>query len=126
MQSARIGRPLVAAAGALLIAAAGPQRPARPPDIHFAATPQAVVNAMLTLAHVTASDVLFDLGSGDGRIVVIAAQRYGARAVGIEIDPQLVERSRQTAREGGVADRATFLEGDLFTADISEATVVTL
>jgi cyclopropane fatty-acyl-phospholipid synthase-like methyltransferase len=81
---------------------------------------------MLALARVTSSDVVYDLGSGDGRIVIVAAQRFGARGVGIEIDPQLVERSRAIAREGGVADRATFIEGDLFTADLSRATVVTL
>ena len=96
------------------------------PDIHFAVTPQPLADAMLTLARVTRTDVVYDLGSGDGRIVVLAAQKYGARAVGIEIDRQLVEISRTVAREGEVADRATFVEGDLFTADISTATVVTL
>ena len=96
------------------------------PDIHFAVTPQPLADAMLTLAHVTPDDIVFDLGSGDGRIVVLAAQKYGARGVGIEIDPRLVEISRTVAREGEVADRVTFIEGDLFTADISKATVVTL
>jgi SAM-dependent methyltransferase len=81
---------------------------------------------MLRLAHVTPSDVVYDLGSGDGRIVILAAQKYGARGVGIEIDPKLVALSRTVAREGEVADRATFIEGDLFTADLSQATVVTL
>jgi SAM-dependent methyltransferase len=128
MQSAGIGRAAIALAVALLPGASSgtPQRPAHPPDIHFASTPQPVVNAMLALAGVTADDVVYDLGSGDGRVVVVAAQRFGARGVGIEIDPQLVERSREIARAGGVADRATFVEGDLFTADISGATVVTL
>ena len=102
------------------------QAPARTPDIHFVPTRQAVAVAMLELAGVTADDVVYDLGSGDGRIVVIAAQKYGARGVGVEIDHQLVERSREIAREGGVADRVTFIEGDLFAADISRATVVTL
>jgi SAM-dependent methyltransferase len=96
------------------------------PDIHFAVTPQPLADAMLTLARVTKDDVVYDLGSGDGRIVVLAAQKYGARGVGIEIDRGLVERSRTVAREGEVADRATFVEGDLFTADIAKATVVTL
>jgi SAM-dependent methyltransferase len=96
------------------------------PDIHFAATPQPLADRMLTLAHVTKDDVVYDLGSGDGRIVILAAQKYGARGVGIEIDRALVEISRQVAREGEVADRVTFIEGDLFTADISKATVVTL
>jgi predicted RNA methylase len=81
---------------------------------------------MLTLARVTANDVVYDLGSGDGRIVIMAAQKYGARAVGIEIDPKLVALSRQLAREGGVADKVTFLEADMFTTDISAATVVML
>lgn len=100
--------------------------PAHAPDIHFAATPQPVADAMLMLARVTPADVVYDLGSGDGRIVILAAQKYGARGVGIEIDRRLVEISRQVAREGEVADRATFIEGDLFAADISPASVVTL
>jgi SAM-dependent methyltransferase len=81
---------------------------------------------MLRLARVTKDDIVYDLGSGDGRIVVLAAQKYGARGVGIEIDRRLVEISRQVAREGEVADRVTFIEADLFTADISNATIVTL
>src|SRR4051812_37908136 len=96
------------------------------PDIHFAVTPQPLADRMLTLAGVTKDDVVYDLGSGDGRIVVLAAQKYGARGVGIEIDHRLVEISREVAREGEVADRVTFVEGDLFTADISKATVVTM
>jgi SAM-dependent methyltransferase len=102
------------------------QVPARAPDIFFVGTPQPVVNAMLALAHVSADDVVYDLGSGDGRILIIAAQTYRARGVGIEIQPELVALSREVARQGEVADRVTFLEGDLFTADISSATVVTL
>jgi SAM-dependent methyltransferase len=98
----------------------------RPPDIHFAATQQAVADAMLRLAAVGPDDVVYDLGSGDGRIIILAAQKYGARGVGIEIDPALVALSRQTALEGAVSDRATFVEGDLFAADLSAATVVTL
>jgi SAM-dependent methyltransferase len=99
---------------------------AQVPGIYFAPTPQPVVESMLKLAHVGADDVVYDLGSGDGRIVVIAAQRYGARGVGVELRSDLVAISRQVAREGGVADRVTFIEGDMFTADISEATVVTM
>jgi peptidoglycan/xylan/chitin deacetylase (PgdA/CDA1 family) len=100
--------------------------PARTPDIHFVPTRQADVDAMLRLARVGPDDVVFDLGSGDGRIVVIAAEKYGARGVGIELQPELVRMSRELAREGQVADRVTIIEGDLFDADISEATVVTL
>jgi len=81
---------------------------------------------MLTLARVTAADVVYDLGSGDGRIVILAAQKYGARGVGIEIVRELVERSRLIAKEGEVADRVTFIEGNVFDADLSQATVVTL
>jgi SAM-dependent methyltransferase len=112
---------------ALSVFGIAPQTPPRQtPDIHFAVTPQPLADAMLRLARVTKDDVVYDLGSGDGRIVVLAAQKYGARGVGIEIDHALVEISRQVAREGEVADRVTFVEGDLFTADISKATVVTM
>jgi SAM-dependent methyltransferase len=102
------------------------QRPARTPDIFFAPTTQPVVHEMLDLARVTSADVVYDLGSGDGRIVVLAAQDYGAKGVGIELDPKLVASSRQVAKEAGLEDKVTFIEGDLFTADISGATVVTL
>jgi SAM-dependent methyltransferase len=100
--------------------------PSRAPDIYFAPTPHVVADAMLKLARVAPDDVVFDLGSGDGRIVILAAQKYGAAGVGIEIDPRLVRIAREVAREGEVDDRVTFIEGDLFTADISTATVVTL
>lgn len=80
---------------------------------------------MLRLAAVAPEDVVYDLGSGDGRLPIIAAQKYGARAVGIEIDPTLVELARATAVEAEVADRVQFVVGDLFTADLSRATVIT-
>ena len=99
---------------------------AAPQDVHFAMTPMPVADGMLRLAQVGPRDVVYDLGSGDGRIVMLAAQKYGARAVGIEIDPRLIELSRQVARDGEVGDRVTFVQGDFFTADVSEATVVTL
>jgi SAM-dependent methyltransferase len=102
------------------------QAPVRLPDIFFAPTLYSVADQMLKLAGVGASDVVYDLGSGDGRILMLAAQKYRARAVGIEIDHDLVERSRQIAREGEVGDRVRVIEGDLFDADISAATVVTL
>jgi SAM-dependent methyltransferase len=98
----------------------------RAPDVYFASTRQPVADAMLTLAGVSARDVVYDLGSGDGRIVILAAQKYGARGVGIEIDPKLVALARLLAKEGGVEDKVTFLEADMFTADIAPATVVTL
>jgi SAM-dependent methyltransferase len=118
--------PIAAAAVAAAVAPCIAQQPAREPDIYFTGTPQPVVYEMLALAHVTSDDVVYDLGSGDGRVVVIAAQTYGARGVGIEIQPRLVDIARGVAAAGAVADKVTFIEGDLFTADISHATVVTL
>jgi SAM-dependent methyltransferase len=112
---------------ALLCPAGHAQTPLkRPPDIYFTPTRQEVAEQMLMLARVTAKDTVYDLGSGDGRIVILAAQEFGARGVGVEVDPKLVEISRQVAREGEVADRVRFIEGDLFTTDLSDATVVTL
>lgn len=108
------------------IAAASSRQPARTPDIFFVPTWEPVVYRMLELAGVTRDDVVYDLGSGDGRIVILAAQKYGARGVGIELDPKLVAISRQTARVAQVEERVTFIEGDLREADISKATVVTL
>jgi len=102
------------------------QRPAVTPDIYYAPTSQPVAEAMLQLAGVGPADLVVDLGSGDGRIVIIAAQKYGARGVGVEIDPTLVARSRQNAIDAQVADRVTFIEGNLFDADLREATVVTM
>ena len=98
----------------------------RAPDIFYAPTRQAVVYEMLDLARVTADDVIYDLGSGDGRIPILAAQKYGTRGVGIEIDPKLVATSRQIARDAGLDHLVTFVEGDFFTAEIRAATVVTL
>ena len=104
----------------------GTRRPSREPDILFVPTSDAVADQMLQLGGISAKDVVFDLGSGDGRILILAAQKYGARGVGIELQPQLVERARQVAKDGEVADRVTFIEGDLFTADLSAATLVTI
>jgi SAM-dependent methyltransferase len=116
----------VLVASALSFVTLGAAKDAQNPSVHFAATPMPVVDAMLRLAQVGPRDVVYDLGSGDGRIVMLAAQKYGARGVGIEIDPRLIDLSRQVARDGEVGDRATFVQGDFFTADISAATVVTL
>ncbi len=98
----------------------------RAPDIYFAATRQVVASQMLELAGVGPSDVVFDLGSGDGRIVILAAQKYGATGVGVEIDGTLVDRARATAREGAVDTRVSFVHGDFFTADLAKADVVML
>jgi predicted RNA methylase len=103
-----------------------PRRPARTPDVAFIPTPQTIADEMLRLAGVRPGDVVCDLGSGDGRIVILAAQKYGARGIGVEIEPSLVELSRQVAEEGEIGGRVRFVEEDLFTADIGEATVVTL
>src|SRR4029077_15908942 len=89
---------------------AADQLPTKLPDIHFVPTPQPIADAMLTLARVTPQDVVYDLGSGDGRSVILAAQKYGARGVGIELDARLVEISRQVAREGEVSGRVTFIQ----------------
>lgn len=112
----------VAAAAALALA----QPPRAKPDVIYVPTPQPVVDAMLELAQVKRTDIVYDLGSGDGRIAITAAKKYGARAVGIEIDPALVKQARQNAAAAGVSDRVQFITRDLFTADISKATVVTL
>lgn len=113
-------------AGATAEPAATAELPLRKPDVRYDPSPPRVVRAMLDLAGVTAADVVYDLGSGDGRVPIAAASDHGARGVGIEIDPRLVERARANADRAGVADRVTFREGDLFKADIRHATVVTL
>ena len=106
--------------------AAPPATPARIPDVIYVPTPEAVVTAMLEVARVTSNDIVYDLGCGDGRIVIAAAKKYGARGVGIDIDPQRLAEARANARSAGVADRVEFRQEDLFEADIREATVVTL
>jgi SAM-dependent methyltransferase len=95
-------------------------------DVPYVATPQKTVEAMLELAQVTENDVVYDLGSGDGRIPIEAAKRYGARGVGIEIKPSLVDRARKNAKLSGVSDKVEFRQQDIFKTDVSEATVVTM
>lgn len=102
------------------------QAPTRTPDVIFVPTPQEVVDAMLKVAKVTKEDIVYDLGSGDGRIVVTAAKQYGARGTGIDIDPQRIAEANENAKKEGVTDKVRFLNQDLFTTDIGEATVVTL
>ena len=101
-------------------------RPKQQPDVKYVPTPQSAVDAMLELARVTSADVVYDLGSGDGRIPITAAQRYGARGVGIEIDRFILRDAFDNAKKAGVTDRVTFLNQDLFESDISPASVVTL
>jgi protein-L-isoaspartate O-methyltransferase len=107
-------------------ASAGLQSPAAKPDVIYVPTPQVVVDAMLQAAQVSSRDVVYDLGSGDGRILITAAAKYGARGVGIEIDPALVRKAEANAAAAGVSGKVRFITGDLFTADIGDATVVTL
>lgn len=95
-------------------------------DVPFVPTREAVVDRMLEVAEVSERDTVFDLGSGDGRIVIRAAGHFGARGRGVEIEPLLVRDARERARSAGVSDRVRFLQADLFEADLSEATVVTL
>jgi SAM-dependent methyltransferase len=114
-------RRLLGLAAALAVATAGAQD-----EVPFITTPDAVTLAMLELAGVGPHDHLVDLGSGDGRIVITAARRFGARGLGVEIVPELVVRSRENARQAGVAARAEFREQDLFTLDLAPFSVVTM
>src|SRR5690349_5656563 len=116
---------------AALLLQAPPQQPFKPQsgqagkDVVWVPTSPEMVEKMLDLAKVTKDDIVMDLGSGDGRMIIAAAKR-GARAIGVEFNPEMVKLSRQLAQEAGVADRATFIEGDMFEADISKATVLAL
>ena len=115
---------------ALLVAcgvgAARAQEAKRTPDVIYVPTPQEVVEDMLRLADVKQGDVLYDLGSGDGRIAVTAARKYGVRAVGIDIDPERIREANENARKNGVQKLVQFRRQDLFAADFREASVVTL
>ncbi len=102
------------------------REPARRPDVHFVPTPQDVVERMLEMAEVTEDDLLYDLGCGDGRIVVTAAKKYGCTAIGVDIDPQRVEESLENVREAGVEDLVTIKEADIFELDLSDADVIAL
>jgi SAM-dependent methyltransferase len=102
------------------------QKRLREPDVVFLPTPEVVAEQMLKLADVHEGDVLYDLGSGDGRIVIMAAQRFGARAIGIDINPQRIKESLQNAEKAGMAGKVTFRNEDLFQADFKDATVVSL
>jgi precorrin-6B methylase 2 len=115
---------VVALLAAVGVALAQPEK--KEPDVPFVTTPEAVVLEMLKMAKVTKDDLVYDLGSGDGRIVIAAAKHFGARAVGIELERHLVAESEENARQAGVADRVRFVHGDIFEADLRDATVVTL
>ncbi len=115
-----------AALAALALCLAGPGALRAQDEVPFVVTPDNVTRAMLELAQVGPQDFVLDLGSGDGRIVIQAARRFGARGLGVEIVPELVERSRRDALAAGVAARAKFAEQDLFKTDLSVATVITM
>lgn len=102
------------------------QQPAREPDVVYVPTSYEVVAEMLQMGSVQAGDVVYDLGCGDGRIVIEAAKKFGTRGVGIDIDPQRIREARANAKTAGVEHLVTFHVADLFETDISEATVVTL
>jgi SAM-dependent methyltransferase len=102
------------------------RRPARKPDVPFVASVDEVVDAMLKTAEVTDKDTVYDLGCGDGRIVIAAAGKYGARGVGVDINPIRIKESRRNARNAGVSEKVTFIAQDLLKTDLSQATVVAL
>lgn len=102
------------------------EQPARKPDVPYVPTPQPVVDKMLEIARVGKNDVVYDLGCGDGRIVITAAKERGARGVGIDLNPQRIAEARANAETAGVNGQVKFMVGDLFAADFSEASVVTL
>ena len=114
----------------LFVVSTGAQQPLKPlerkADVPYMPTHEKVVAEMLKVAKVGKDDVLYDLGSGDGRIVITAAKEFGTRGVGVDIDPDLIREARQNAVKAGVADKVKFIQQDLFETDIREATVVTL
>ncbi len=128
------GAMLVAAAaiGAAMLLRGSPPPAAAPaphwgkPDIIYAPTPDEVIDAMFAMAGLKDGDVIYDLGSGDGRILIAAAHRFDVRAVGIEIDPRLIVQARANAKAAGVADKVSFRQENIFTAAFHDATVITL
>lgn len=102
------------------------QSPQRSPDVPFVPTKEEVVEKMLELGEVDGNDVVYDLGSGDGRLPITAAKKYGARGFGVDIDPNRVREARENAQKAGVQDKVKFVQGDLFETDIGDASVVTL
>jgi len=109
-----------------LLAQAQKQPATQYPDVIFVPTPQEVVEDMLRLANVQKGDVLYDLGSGDGRIAITAARKYGIKATGIDIDPERIREANENAKKAGVTDLVRFRQENLFTADFKDATVITL
>jgi SAM-dependent methyltransferase len=126
MQRRRIVAALGALSGAGLTGTTFNLLAQRTPDVIFVPTAFETVIAMLKLAEVSDKDIVYDLGCGDGRFVVTAAQQFGARGVGVDIDPERIKEARELAKRTGADSKVRFIEGDLFETDISEATVVTL
>lgn len=129
MRIQRISKLFFALLVASMLTAALAQEPAQEKkrlDVPYVPTPQNVVDAMLSLAGVTKNDMVYDLGCGDGRIVITAAKKHGARGVGVDIDPERIKEANANAQQAGVGDRVKFLEQDLFQTDFKPASVVTL
>ena len=105
---------------------ASPAGPHKKPDIHYVPTPQELVDVMLEMARAGKDDIVYDLGSGDGRLVITAAEKYGASGIGIDIDPERIAEARENAKKAGVEDKVRFVERDLFESNFHDATVVTL
>ena len=126
-----VSRGMIACGFLALLAGAmpGAERQAtarREPDVIYVPTPQEVVEAMLRMANVKPGDVVYDLGCGDGRVVITAAKKFGATGVGVDINPDRIEEANANARAANVTDRVKFMEGDMFQTDLRKATVVTL
>jgi SAM-dependent methyltransferase len=117
---------LLAASGVSQCLAAEPTSAERKLDVWYVPTTNEVVDRMLHVANVSALDVVYDLGCGDGRIVIAAAKKYGARGVGVDLDPARIREARENAKKAGVENLVTFKVADLFKTDLTEATVVTL
>src|SRR5207249_3978917 len=126
LRIARAGTSLAALILSVSIVAAQNSQPRREPDVPYVPTTEEAVQAMLKLADVKKTDVLYDLGCGDGRIVIAAAKNFGTRGVGIDINPVRIGEANENAKKAGVQQQVRFEENDLFEADIHEASVVTL
>jgi SAM-dependent methyltransferase len=126
LRKTRFGMRALFALLSLAVVAAQNAKPRRDPDVPYVPTTEPAVKAMLKLADVKKTDVVYDLGCGDGRIVIAAAKNFGARGVGIDINPVRIHEARENAKKAGVEHLVRFQEADLFEADIHEATVVTL
>jgi tRNA G37 N-methylase Trm5 len=126
MPTRRADKLLFAVAITIVVGAFAYAQQQKTKDVPYVPTPQVVVDKMLEVAAVSKDDVVYDLGSGDGRIVITAAKKYGVRGVGVDIDPERVKEANANAVQAGVADRVKFIEQDLFKTDLKEASVVTL